>query len=258
MEKVLYEKRGHIGIVSLNDTKVLNALSYQMLADIDEGFKMAQADDDVYVVIITGVGKAFAAGADITYMQNMNPIDGYKWSKFGNSIYRNIETSYKPVIAAVNGFALGGGCELALSCDFIVASEKAKFGQPEVGLGVTPGWGGTLRLARAVGGRVAKELIYTGKIIGADEAKEIGLVNHVFTDETLMDETIKIAEMIAAQAPIAVAQSKMSITHGLESNMADGIEIEGQVFGNCFSTEDQTIGMTAFIEKAKEKHFVNK
>ena len=258
MEKVLYEKNGHIAVIKLNDTKVLNALSYQMIMDIDEGFKMAQADDDVYVVIITGEGKAFAAGADITYMQNMKPIEAYKWAKTGNTVFRNIETSYKPVIAAINGFALGGGCELAMSCDFIVASEKAKFGQPEVGLGVTPGFGGTQRLARAIGRRAAKELIYTGKIIGADEAKELGLVNHVFTADTLMEETMKIAEMIAAQAPIAVAQSKMAVTHGIESNVADAIDFECQLFANCFSTEDQTIGMTAFVEKAKEKHFVNK
>lgn len=258
MEKVLYEKKGHVAVIKLNDTKVLNALSYQMVMDIDEGFKMAQNDDDVYAVIITGEGKAFAAGADITYMQNMKPVEAYKWAKTGNMVFRNIETSYKPVIAAVNGFALGGGCELAMSCDFILASDKAKFGQPEVGLGVTPGFGGTQRLSRAVGRRVAKELIYTGRVIGADEAKEIGLVNHVYAADELMDKAMEIAETICAQAPIAVAQSKMAITHGIESNVADAIDFECQLFANCFSTEDQTIGMTAFVEKKKEKNFLNK
>lgn len=258
MEKVLYEKKGHVAVIKLNDTKVLNALSYQMIMDIDEGFKMAQNDDDVYAVIITGEGKAFAAGADITYMQNMKPVEAYKWAKTGNMVFRNIETSYKPVIAAVNGFALGGGCELAMSCDFILASDKAKFGQPEVGLGVTPGFGGTQRLSRAVGRRVAKELIYTGRVIGADEAKEIGLVNHVYAADELMDKAMEIAETICAQAPIAVAQSKMAITHGIESNVADAIDFECQLFANCFSTEDQTIGMTAFVEKKKEKNFLNK
>ncbi len=258
MEKVLFEKKGHVAVITLNDTKVLNALSYQMIMDIKEAFEMAKADEEVYVVVLTGAGKAFAAGADITYMQNMKPMEAYNWAKTGNAVFRGIETMAKPVIAAVNGFALGGGCELAMSCDFIYASEAAKFGQPEVGLGVTPGFGGTQRLSRAVGTRMAKELCYTGKVISAARAKEIGLVNDVFAAEELVDKALATAEMICAQAPIAVDQCKMAINHGIEASITDGIEFECQLFGNCFSTEDQTIGMKAFVEKAKEKHFVNK
>lgn len=258
MEKVLLEKKGHVAVITLNDTKVLNALSYNMVMDIKEAFETVKADKDVYAVILTGAGKAFAAGADITYMQNMTPMEAYAWAKTGNIIFRGIEVMEKPVIAAVNGFALGGGCELAMSCDFIYASEKAKFGQPEVGLGVTPGFGGTQRLSRAIGPRKAKELCYTGKVIGAEEAKELGLVNAVVPAEELMDKAMATAEMICAQAPIAVKQCKMAINHGVESHIRDGIEFECQLFGNCFSTEDQTIGMKAFVEKAKEKNFVNK
>ena len=253
MEKVLFEKNGHVAVITLNDTKVLNALSYNMVMDIKEAFEIAKADEEVYVVILTGAGKAFAAGADIVYMQDMKPMEAYTWAKTGNTIFRGIETMGKPVIAAVNGFALGGGCELAMSCDFIYASDKAKFGQPEVGLGITPGFGGTQRLARLVGAGMAKQMIYTARNIKADEAFRIGLVNAIYTQEELLPAAEKMAAGIAKNAPIAVRNCKKAINEGLDVDLDAAIVIEEKLFGDCFETEDQKYGMAFFLDKNKEK-----
>lgn len=252
------EKNGHVGVLKLNNPATLNALSSQMFADLKEGFESLTADKEIYAIIITGEGKAFAAGADIGEMLPLNAVEGMQWGKMGNDFLFSIEKCEVPVIAAVNGFALGGGCELSLACDIRIASEKAKFGQPEVGLGIIPGFGGTQRLPRAVGESHAKELIFTGRVIDAKEAERIGLINRAVPAEELMAEAMKIAEQICANAQIAVKQAKKTITRGLESDLESGIVYEEQAFGLCFATEDQKIGMTAFVEKKKEKNWVNK
>lgn len=258
MSFALAEKNGHVGILKLNNPKSLNALSSQMFKDLKECLDSLLSDKDIYVIILTGEGRAFAAGADITEMQPLNAVEGMKWGEVGNQFMLTVENAPVPVIAAVNGFALGGGCELSLACDIRIASDKAKFAQPEVGLGIIPGFGGTQRLARAVGASYAKEMIYTGATIDAKEAERIGLVNRVVPGEGLMDEAMRIAELICANAQIAVKEAKKVITRGLESDLQSGILLEEESFGLCFSTEDQTIGMTAFVEKKKEKNFVNK
>ena len=207
---------------------------------------------------MTGAGeKAFVAGADITEMKDLNTMEGRKFSILGNKVFRRLENLEKPVIAAVNGFALGGGCELAMACDIRLASEKAKFGQPETGLGITPGFGGTQRLPRLVGTGMAKELIYTGKIIKADEALRIGLVNRVVEVDKLMEEAKNLAETIAANAPIAVKLSKTAINRGVQCDIDTALMYEAEAFGECFSTADQKEGMTAFVER-RDKNFQNK
>lgn len=258
MKKVLYDKNDHIAVITFNDPDRLNPLSAEMIADISEALDMAQADDDVFVVVVTGNGKAFVAGADIKQMYDMTALDGVAWGKVGGGLMRKIEIYTKPIIAAVNGFALGGGCELALACDFIYASEKAKMGLPEVGLGVIPGFGGTLRLPRAIGKRKAKEMAFQAKTVGALEAYEMGLVNKVVPPEQLMDEVLKTAKNICAQSQSAIREVKYCMNTGSEIDIAAGIELEAQAFGVSFSTEDKKIGMGAFLRKEKEKNFVNK
>ncbi|MCC8096969.1 MAG: short-chain-enoyl-CoA hydratase [Eubacterium sp.] len=257
MSNVLTEIKDHVAVLKINKPKALNALNDEVLKDLGEAFSAVENNDDVYVVIITGEGKAFVAGADISQMKDFNAVEGKKFGVYGNSVFLAIENSVKPVIAAVNGFALGGGNELALSCDMRIASSKAKFGQPEVGLGITPGFGGTQRLPRVVGAAKAKELILTGKTIKADEALAIGLVNKVVEPEALMDEAFALANAICANAQIAVRQSKACINRGLQTDMATGVAFEAEAFGLCFATEDQKEGMTAFVEK-REKNFKNK
>ena len=208
---------------------------------------------------MTGAGeKAFVAGADITEMKDLDAAGGEAFGKKGNDIFRRIETFPVPVIAAINGFALGGGCELSMACDFRICSENAVFGQPETGLGITPGFGGTQRLARLVGPGYAKQMIYTARNIKAPEALRIGLVNSVMTLEELMPAAEKLAMAIAANAPIAVRQCKKAINEGLELGMDDAVALEEKLFGECFATADQKEGMTAFVEKRKEKNFINK
>ncbi len=258
MSLILKEKNEHILTLTINRPEALNALNKEMLEMMKEAFSEAEKDEDVYVVILTGVGKAFVAGADISYMQCMNSIEAKSWSKFGNSVFSAIENMSKPVIAAINGFALGGGCELAMSCDIRIASEKAKFGQPEVGLGVTPGFGGTQRLPRIVGVEKAKELLFTGDIITADEALKIKLISKVVPVESLMEEAYNIAKKITKNAQIAVRQCKDAVNVGMNCDMGDALIYEAEIFGTCFSTEDQREGMTAFVEKRKVTSFKNK
>jgi enoyl-CoA hydratase len=251
-ENVLLEKEDQIAILSVNRPKALNALNADTLLDIKNAVMEVAADPGIIVLIITGVGdKAFVAGADIAFMQNLPAMEARAFAILGQEVFRLIETMDKPVIAAVNGFALGGGCELSMACDIRLASDKALFGQPEVGLGITPGYGGTQRLPRLIGEGRAKELIYSANNINAEEAYRVGLVNHVYPGESLMDEAKKLAKKIASKAPIAVRLSKNQVNRGMQADIDTAMAIEADMFGLCFSTEDQKEGMAAFVEKRK-------
>ena len=259
MENVLFEKQGHVSIITINRPKALNALATAVLKDLEQAVKTVEDDMDTYAVIITGAGtKSFVAGADIVEMKDKTVEEAAEYSAYGNSIFRRIEQLHCPVIAAVNGYALGGGCELSMACDIRLASENAVFCQPEVGLGITPGFGGTQRLARLVPAGIAKEMIYTARNIKADKAKEIGLVNDVVAQEDLMATAMKLANRIAANAPIAVAHSKKAINEGLQKNIDDAVKLEVSEFSECFKTEDQKYGMECFVNRVKDKEFKNK
>lgn len=255
---VKVEQQGHVGILTIDRQEALNALNSQVLNDLDAAIDEVAANDDVYVVVLTGAGRSFVAGADIGEMKGFSSADGKKFGVHGGGVFLKLENMAKPVIAAINGFALGGGCELSMACDIRLASEKAKFGQPEVGLGITPGFGGTQRLARIVGVSNAMELILTAKVIKAEEAKEMGLVSHVYPAEELMDKAMELAQAIAANAQVAVRQSKAAIRHGLQTDMYTGAAFEAEAFGLCFSTEDQKDAMTAFVNKDKVTSFKNR
>ena len=255
---VKLEKQGHVGIVTIDRQEALNALNSQVLSDLDAVIDQVAADDEIYVMILTGAGRSFVAGADIGEMKGFSSIDGKKFGVHGGGVFLKLENLSKPVIAAVNGFALGGGCELSMACDIRLASEKARFGQPEVGLGITPGFSGTQRLPRRVGVAKAKELIFSGKQIGAEEAKRIGLVNEVYAAEELLNKAVEMAKSFTANAPIAVKYSKACIDRGMQMDIDNGIALENELFAMCFATEDQKEGMGAFLEKRKEKHFQNK
>ena len=251
-------KKDHIAVVTMNRPEALNAMNRAVFTDLEVALDDVEKDDEVYVVIITGAGRAFIAGADIGEMAPMNVAEGLAFSELGNRILMRVDMMEKPTIAAVNGFALGGGCEMALACDIRIASEKAKFGQPEVGLGITPGFGGTQRLARIVGVSNAMELILTAKNINAQQAKEIGLVSHVYPPEELMDKAMELAQAIAANAQVAVRQSKAAIRRGQQTDMYTGAAYEAEAFAVCFATEDQKDAMTAFVNKEKVTSFKNK
>ena len=257
-QTVRYEKNGKIGVLTISRPAALNALNSLELTEINAAIAEVEADADLGCLIITGDGKSFVAGADISEMSTKTLTEGRDFGRYGAAVMRRIEKLEIPTIAAVNGFALGGGCELAMSCDIILASEKAKFGQPEVGLGITPGFGGTQRLPRIVGAANAMELILTARNIGAAEAKEMGLVSHVYAPEELMDKAMELANAIAANAQVAVRQSKAAIRRGLQTDMATGVAYESEAFGLCFSTEDQKDAMKAFINKEKLNGFKNR
>lgn len=257
MNFINYEQDGMVGIITINRLEALNALNSAVLDELN-GCLDSIDTNDVRAVVLTGAGnKSFVAGADIGEMSKLSQIDGEAFGKKGNDVFRKIETFPIPVIAAVNGFALGGGCEIAMSCDIRICSDNAMFGQPEVGLGITPGFGGTQRLARLVGVGMAKQLIYTARNIKADEALRIGLVNAVYPQEELLGVAKKMAVNIAQNAPIAVRACKKAINDGLDAKMDDAIVIEEKLFGSCFATHDQIEGMNAFLEKRKEKNFTN-
>ena len=258
MAFVKLEKQGHVGVLTIDRPEALNALNSQVLTDLEAAVDAVEKDSEIYVVILTGAGRSFVAGADIGEMKGFSSVEGKKFGVHGGSVFLKVENMSKPVIAAINGFALGGGCELSMSCDIRLASEKAKFGQPEVGLGITPGFGGTQRLPRIVGVSKAMELILTGKVIGAAEAKAIGLVSEVYPPEELMPKAMELAQAICANAQIAVKESKRCIRMGMQTDIATGSAFEAEAFGVCFGTEDQTEGMSAFLEKRAEKHFQNK
>jgi len=250
-ENVLLEKEDRVAILTINRPKAMNALNNDTLLDIKGAITEIKEDSSIDVLIITGADKAFVAGADISFMQPLTAIEGRAFGALGQAVFRAIEAMEKPVIAAVNGFALGGGCELAMCCDFRVASTKAKFGQPEVGLGITPGFGGTQRLPRLVGSGMAKQMLYTADIIDAAEALRIGLVNSVVEPEELMDFVKKIAKRIVSKAQVAVRLSKVAATEGMQTDIDRSMTIEADAFGLCFATADQKEGMSAFVEKRK-------
>jgi enoyl-CoA hydratase len=249
LKNIIIEKNEGIGTIKINNPKQLNALNPTVMSELDYAFNQFKNDIEIDVIVLTGEGKAFVAGADITFMKDLNADQGKKWGEDSAKIFRNIELMNKPVIAAVNGFALGGGCELSMACDIRIASTKAKFGQPEVGLGITPGFSGTQRLARIVGTGIAKEMIYTAKHIDAQEAYRIGLVNKVAEPEQLMEETYALAKKIQSNSKLAVRYAKEAINRGIETDIETGIAYEANIFGLCFATEDQKEGMSAFIEK---------
>ena len=258
MSFVKYEQKNRVAVLTIDRQEALNALNSQVLRDLDDAITKVEQADDVFAVILTGAGRSFVAGADIGEMKDFSAIDGKRFGVRGGSVFLRLENLSKPVIAAVNGFALGGGCELAMACDIRLAAEKAKFGQPEVGLGITPGFGGTQRLPRIVGVSKAMELILTAKTIGAAEAKEIGLVSEVYPPEELMDKAMELAQAICANAPIAVAESKRCIRMGMQTDIATGAAFEAEAFGVTCGTEDKNEGMGAFLEKRMEKNFQNR
>jgi len=258
MEFITYEQEGFVGTITINRPKALNALNSQVLDEINTVLDDIDLES-TRALILTGAGeKSFVAGADIGEMSSLTKAEGEAFGKKGNDVFRKLETYPIPVIAAINGFALGGGCEIAMSCDIRICSENALFGQPEVGLGITPGFGGTQRLARIVSVGKAKEMIYACTNVKADEALRIGLVNAVYTSEELIPAAKKLAARIAGNAPIAVAACKVAINDGLQVDMDAAIVIEEKMFGSCFETEDQREGMTAFLEKRKVDGFKNK
>ena len=257
MEFVIYEAREGTGIITINHPSALNALNSQVLRELSQVLDEVDLNQ-IRALIVTGAGeKAFVAGADIGEMSALTKEEGEAFGRRGNHVFRKLETFPIPVIAAVNGFALGGGCELALSCDIRICSDNAVFGQPEAGLGITPGFGGTQRLARLVGAGMAKQMIYTARNIKAQEALRIGLVNGICSQEELMTEAMKLAAQIGANAPIAVRNCKKAISEGLQGTIEAGLALEEKLFGDCFETYDQREGMSAFLDKRKEKHFIN-
>ncbi len=255
---VNYEVKGMTGIITINRPEALNALNSAVLDDLSAVLDSVD-QEAVRAIVITGAGdKSFVAGAEIGEMSTRTKAEGEAFGKKGNDVFRKIETFPIPVIAAINGYALGGGCELSMSCDIRICSDNAMFGQPEVGLGITPGFGGTQRLARLVGMGMAKQMIYTARNIKADEAFRIGLVNAVYTQEELLPAAEKMAGQIAMNAPIAVRACKKAVNDGLQVDMDKAIVVEEKLFGSCFETLDQKEGMGAFLEKRKEKTFTNK
>ncbi len=250
MENVLFEREGGIATITINRPKALNALNIDTLKEIHQCFLEMEGDASVQAVILTGSGdKAFVAGADIASMLDIDPYEARKFGNFGHQVLQTIEQFPRPVIAAINGFALGGGCELSMACDIRVASDTAKFGQPEVNLGVIPGFGGTQRLPRLVGKGRALELLYTGDIIDAEEAYRIGLVNKVVAPEQLLTVCKKMAGKIGSKGPLAIALCKEAVNNGMEMDIGRACQHEIDLFGLCFASSEQKEGMRAFIEK---------
>lgn len=266
MDYILYEQNGNVATITINREKALNALNSQVLDELNATLDAVDLAT-IRCLVITGAGaKSFVAGADIGEMSSLTKAEGEAFGKKGNDVFRKIETFPIPVIAAVNGFALGGGCEISMSCDIRICSDNAVFGQPEVGLGITPGFGGTQRLARLVGAGMAKQMIYTARNIKAADAYRIGLVNEVYSAEVDADGNVvksaqevmlaaaqKMAATIAKNAPIAVRNCKKAINDGLDADMDQAVAIEEKMFGDCFETEDQKYGMAFFLDKNKEK-----
>jgi len=249
-ENLLYEVRDAIAYITFNRPKVLNALNRQTMQELLIALGQAKLDEAVRVVILTGAGeKAFIAGADINELAQQTPVDGKEMSIFGQGVLRILEAMGKPSIAAINGFALGGGCELALACSIRIASRNARLGQPEVKLGILPGYGGSQRLARLCGKGAAHELVLGGEMISADEAMRIGLVNHVYEPAELMPAAEALAKKIAANAPLAVQYAMEAIEHGMEMPQEEGLFLEATLFGLCCATEDMREGTRAFLEK---------
>jgi len=251
-ENIIVETRDHVGLIRLNRPKALNALNSKLMRELGEALAKFDADDDVGAIVITGSEKAFAAGADIKEMKSKTFVDVFK-EDFITAEWEAVTRTRKPVIAAVAGYALGGGCELAMMCDFILAADTAKFGQPEINLGVMPGAGGTQRLTRFVGKSKSMEMNLTGRIMDAEEAERSGLVSRIIPADDLLDEAISVAAGIAAKGAIAVMATKESVNRAYESTLAEGVRFERRLFHSLFATEDQTEGMEAFAEKRSAK-----
>jgi enoyl-CoA hydratase len=243
-----------VAVVTIDRQEALNALNRETLSELRDRLRELAVDTDVRVLVLTGAGeRAFAAGADINEMSDMSVLEGHAWGTLGHECTRLLESMPKPTIAAVNGFALGGGCELALACDIRYASEQAKFGQPEINLAVIPGWGGTQRLARAVGPALAKDLILTGRTIDALEALRIGLVSAVYPADELMEKTLAAGAALAEKSPVALSAAKDAANRALQGDLGSGLSYEAILFAALFATEDQKEGMAAFIEKREPK-----
>jgi enoyl-CoA hydratase len=251
-KNIIVEIKDKVGIVKMNRPEALNALNTETLLELSKAMhELSFENENVRVIILTGEGKAFVAGADIAAMKDMLPLEARKFSELGQRIFHFIATQEKPVIAAVNGFALGGGCELALACDIRIASDKAKLGQPEVNLGVIPGFAGTQRLSRLVGMAKAKEMIFTGDMVDAQTAFSIGLVNQVVPADQLMSVCLELANKIASKGPTAVKLGKTVINRGIQADLSTGSAYEKEAFGLCFATGEPKEGMSAFLEKRK-------
>jgi enoyl-CoA hydratase len=249
-ENILLEKKGAAAVVSINRPKALNALNLQTLQELLHCLQELEKDEQSAVVIITGSGeKSFVAGADIAYMRDLDVLEARRFGMLGHQVLRTVENLTKPVIAAVNGFALGGGCELAIACDMRFAADNAKFGQPEVNLGVIPGFGGTQRLPRLIGKGLATELLFSGDIIDAQEALRIGLVNKVYVREELLDKCLELAGRIASRGPLAVKLCKQAVNNGMEMDLSRACHYEVDLFALCFASSEQKEGMSAFLEK---------
>ncbi|MEW8601286.1 MAG: enoyl-CoA hydratase-related protein [Candidatus Thiodiazotropha sp.] len=243
---------GGVCLLTINRPASLNALNSATFTDLAHALERVAGDDEARVLLITGAGeKAFVAGADISEMQAMTAVEAMALSQTALRVFRQLELLPIPVIALVNGYCLGGGCELALACDWIIASESAVFGQPEVNLGITPGFGGTQRLSRLIGPARAMEMIVSGRQVKADEALSWGLVNHLYPQERLMPEALAMADLIRQKGPLAIALSKQAIVRGQGLDLDSACQIESQSFGLCFSSEDQKEGVAAFLEKRK-------
>ena len=247
--KLIVEKQEAVCVVKINNPQAMNALNSTVLSELDAAFTAIENDKEIKAVIITGEGRAFVAGADISQMCGYSAEQGRDYADYAQSVFNKIESLEKPVIAAVNGYALGGGCELSMSCDIRIASEKAIFGQPEVNLGVIPCFGGTQRLTRLVGTGIAKELIYTGRNVKPEEAKAIGLVNQVVPAESLLDEAKAMMALILTKAPMAIRYSKVAINQGINMDLVRGLEFEKDVCALTFGSEDSKEGMSAFLAK---------
>ena len=251
-ENILFEVRDGVGILTFNRPKALNALNPATLDEVADVLKRAAGDDSIRVLVLTGAGeKAFVAGADINEFNSLNPLSARLFAEKGQGIFFEIERLPKPVIACVNGFALGGGCEMAMSCDFIYASDKARFGQPEVNLGLIPGFGGTQRLSRLVGRAKAKELCMTAEMVDAQQARDLGLVAKVFPAEQLLDETMKTARALASKSAVVLRSIKKVIDSGADIDLKNGCALEAEAFGVCFGSTDMREGVSAFLEKRK-------
>ncbi len=249
---ILFEQIGKISVIKFNRPKALNAVNPDVIRETHDALDLIETDGCTRVLILTGEGeKAFIAGADIAHMVNLSPIQAREFSRSGQNLLFRLENMNFPVIACVNGFALGGGLEFAMACDFIYASENAKFGQPEINLGVIPGFGGTQRFSRLVGKAMAKELCMTGVMISVDQAKAIGLVNKIFPADTLWEETMKTAQLIASKGKVSLKAVKDCMNRGLNTDLYNGCHMEADNFGLCMSSPDGKEGMTAFLEKRK-------
>ena len=258
MNTVLFEEKGLVGVITINRPKVLNALCTEVLEDLNAVLDSIDTNK-LRCLVVTGAGeKSFVAGADISEMSTLTQEQGETFGKKGNDVFLKLESFPLPTVAAVNGFALGGGCELSMACDIRICSENAVFGQPEVGLGITPGFGGTQRLSRIVGSGMARELVFSARNIKAPDALRIGLVNAVYPQEELMDQAMKLANRIAGNAPIAVQAAKRAMVQGASLPIDQAVVCEEKAFASCFETEDQKEGMGAFLEKRKPTGFVNR